>query len=463
MNSTLWCVVLLATGLAGPTHDEGAVAGETTSADDLPDLEQIQRTLTDIRGLEFKKPVPALRQSRQDVAGMVDEWIEEVLPADRVEQIEQGMRRLGMLTGPISLSKSLRNLLVALPGAYYDPKRKRIVFLSELPGFMEQMAMHEMVHALQDQHFDLETLSAPYKRIVDGVPRNEDGELALRCLVEGEATYIEVLHMMGDHLAGDPESEREMFRMQASVDLDDMIRQMQAGGPGADGPDEMAVFLRALQECPAYLSHSFHAAYGQGAYLVMTLRQHGGWAAVSDAFVHPPRSTEQTLHPEKLTTDRDDPAPVTFTVLESLQDTGWTEIDAAIHGEFYLGLMLRNFGCDRHAARRAAAGWDGDLYRAYRDDAGRTLIALVTTWDSEEDAKQFLQAYDSILDRKYPKLARDNDPRAADVIYDCGGAELGAGYVARRGTEVFVVEGADRELGRRILDELKGQPIAPVD
>ncbi len=26
MNSTLWCVVLLATGLAGPMHDEGAVA-----------------------------------------------------------------------------------------------------------------------------------------------------------------------------------------------------------------------------------------------------------------------------------------------------------------------------------------------------------------------------------------------------------------------------------------------------
>ncbi len=89
----------------------------------------------------------------------------------------------------------------------------------------------------------------------------------------------------------------------------------------------------------------------------MTLRQHGGWAAVSDAFVHPPRSTEQTLHPEKLTTDRDDPTPVTFTVLESLQGTGWTEIDAAIHGEFYLGLMLRNFGCEGHAARRAAAGW----------------------------------------------------------------------------------------------------------
>ena len=88
MNSTLWCVVVLATGLAGPTHDEGAVAGATTSADDLPDLEQIQRTLTDIRGLEFKKPVAALRQSRQDVAGMVDEWIEEVLPTDRVEQIE---------------------------------------------------------------------------------------------------------------------------------------------------------------------------------------------------------------------------------------------------------------------------------------------------------------------------------------------------------------------------------------
>jgi hypothetical protein len=463
MNSTLACVVLLAIGLAGPTRDEGAVAGETTSADDLPDLEQIQRTLTGIRGLEFKKPVPALRQSREDVATFVDEWIEEVLPADRVQQIEQGMHRLGMLTEPISLSMSLRNLLIALPGAYYDSKRKRIVFLSELPGFMELMATHEMVHALQDQHFDLETLSAPYKRIVDGEPRNEDGELALRCLVEGEATYIEVRHMMGEHLAGDPETEREMFRMQASVDFDDMLKQMEAGGPGADGPDEMAVFMRALRECPAYLSHSFHTAYGQGAYLVLTLRQHGGWAAVSDAFAHPSRSTEQALHPEKLTTDRDEPTHITFTMLESLKGTGWTEIDAAIHGEFYLGLMLRNFGCDVHAARRAAAGWDGDLYRAYRDDAGRTLVALVTTWDSEGDATQFLQAYDSILDRKYPQLVRDDDPAAADVIYDCGGAELGAGYAARRGTEVFVVEGADRELGRRILDELKGLPIDRVD
>ena len=63
------------------------MAGETTSADNLPDLERIQRTVTGIRGLEFKKSVPAVRQSREDLAAFVDEWMEEVLPADRVETV----------------------------------------------------------------------------------------------------------------------------------------------------------------------------------------------------------------------------------------------------------------------------------------------------------------------------------------------------------------------------------------
>jgi hypothetical protein len=67
----------------------------------------------------------------------------------------------------------------------------------------------------------------------------------------------------------------------------------------------------------------------------------------------------------------------------------WTRIDAAVHGEFYLGMWLQAMGASNLDARRAAAGWDGGIYSAFRNEAGDVLVVLATTWDDADQARQF--------------------------------------------------------------------------
>src|SRR5439155_3817699 len=75
---------------------------------------------------------------------------------------------------------------------YYSIHDKTLYLYNDLSGAYEQgVLIHEMVHALQDQHFDLGKLKARLHVANHG----SDAERALAALIEGDATYtmIEVL------------------------------------------------------------------------------------------------------------------------------------------------------------------------------------------------------------------------------------------------------------------------------
>jgi hypothetical protein len=58
-------------------------------------------------------------------------------------------------------------------------------------------------------------------------------------------------------------------------------------------------------------------------------------------------------------------------------------------GEAWLDSMLWVLGSVD--ADRAAAGWDGGLYRAWTD-GDRVAVVLKTVWDTSADAREFAQA-----------------------------------------------------------------------
>src|SRR5262249_15149519 len=115
--------------------------------------------------------------------------------------------------------------------------------------------IHEMVHALQDQHFGLAQLH----------PKSfgSDAELALAALVEGDATFtmIELL-------------KKDQPRVTAMLDA-----------PLEKAKDIQQAFL-----------------YAQGARYVKALKERGGWEAVNAAYKFPPRSMAAVLHPEGVKT-----------------------------------------------------------------------------------------------------------------------------------------------------------------
>jgi hypothetical protein len=157
--------------------------------------------------------------------------------------------------------------------ALYDRGRHTIVFVDNrltLDGPTEVILAHEFVHALQDQHF--------YRHEVDDLAAANEGDwhlswdadLALRALVEGDATVA--------------------MRQYAAMSPD--LREPWAAyrGEGAESTDG---------RLPDGLRKEYAFPYEAGAAFVEALVADGGWEAVNEAYSRPPTTTEQILHPDK--------------------------------------------------------------------------------------------------------------------------------------------------------------------
>lgn len=139
---------------------------------------------------------------------------------------------------------------------YYSLKDKTLYVYDDIKESYERgVLIHEMVHALQDQHFGLKKL---HESAFAG-----EADLALAALIEGDATYT-------------------------------MIEVLKAEQP------RVAAILEAPLEKAKDLQNAF--LYGQGARYVKALKERGGWGAVNRAYRFPPRTTAAVLHPEGVKT-----------------------------------------------------------------------------------------------------------------------------------------------------------------
>jgi hypothetical protein len=128
--------------------------------------------------------------------------------------------------------------------------------------------------------------------------------------------------------------------------------------------------------------------YDAGMAFIRHLVEAGGTAQVDEALTTFPVSTEQILHPERWPNDV--PQPVDVAHLGPALGDGWRDLDVMTVGEAWLQLMLA-LRLDAGDAERAAAGWDGGLYRAWTDGT-HTAVIMRTVWDSTADAQEFFDA-----------------------------------------------------------------------
>jgi uncharacterized iron-regulated protein len=135
---------------------------------------------------------------------------------------------------------------------YYSIKEKTLYLYEDIAGTYERgVLIHEMVHALQDQHFGLAKLHQ--------ADFGSDAELALAALIEGDATFtmIEVL-------------KQDQPKVAAMLDTS---------------------LEKAKNPRNAFL-------YGLGARYVKGLKDKGGWASVNARYKLPPRTTATILNPQ---------------------------------------------------------------------------------------------------------------------------------------------------------------------
>jgi tetratricopeptide (TPR) repeat protein len=317
---------------------------------------------------------------------------------------------LGVVDPELDLAQLFVDISAEQVSGFYSLE-ERIFYLVDRGGSTttDQMTLaHEYTHALQDQHYDLNGL--------DQQAANSDEQLAIRALVEGDATLAMLLYA-DEH-----------------VNAFDMMQAMtEAAGVESDVLDNSPLFIRG---------HRLFA-YEGGLEFVSALHDRGGWEAVDAAYAKPPRSTEQILHPERYRRG-DDPIDVTLPDLAGALGGQWQEADREVMGELALRLFLQEH-VGPSLAELAAEGWGGDGYVLLRQgQEGPYLVVMKTVWDDPKEADQFWTIFQIAMGHR-----RDYDEVVTSLVGERDGvwwqSDAAMTYGRQDGQTVWVVIGPDAQ------------------
>jgi hypothetical protein len=361
----------LALGLCAPAR------AQSPAPDLLAEARAIAREMAGIRGLAIRHPIEFEVSDRATVTEYARASLSDQMPPGQWETYETLLVHTGMIPPGTDLQDLVLRLYAEQIAGYYDPARKTFYLADWLPRLLQRgVVAHEVTHALQDQHFDLE-------RWLSAMSPTEDGALARAAIAEGDAMAAMIAYLLEPVGAG-------------IQDLPPLSNLLEEGSAG------MAAGYPTFDAAPQALQQLLLFPYVEGSGFVREALARGGWNEVNRLYRDPPASTEQILHPDRYFEARDEPRSVSLPPDAALP-AGLTE---GSWGEFGTRLALAATLADTALAAVAASGWDGDRYGLWRDPSGVTRYVWVTLWDSPEIAERFADAYaQAALDRA-PASAR---------------------------------------------------------
>lgn len=343
----------------------------------------IQQQVTERRELDLLADAPlTLASGRELQAFLMSRFQEEYTP-EQLRRYLVFLRALDLAPLGLDLQAALRDYWLNWIGGYYNVIDGSInIVVRAGDGARDALTIpqqviyvHEIVHALQDQHFDLERIIADANR--DG---NRDRRLAIHALFEGDANTITM----------------DFLRRLSAADSEAVNRAFAAHRETMPDPQLPPVIIEAI-EFP----------YRQGAIFIAELIAALGWEGVNQALRdNPPQTTEQIYHPQAFLT-REGAMPVSMPDQGEIIGAAWRKAYDGPVGEFFLRQHLQVYLAEFQAVD-LASGWGGDRMRIFTNETDEQLIwALYQKWDTPHDAQEFARGYQHLLDRRYRQISND--------------------------------------------------------
>lgn len=350
------------------------LAGDDSSYPDAwdPRVEEYAEVVEDERGLDFEHPIDVDFLSEEEFKKQVTTDEEKLSDEDR-EEIERStglFRALGLVEGDLDMLDTMNELQQAGIVGYYSYEDERIrIRGTELTPDVRSTIVHELTHALQDQHFDLEQQTQELEEADDSAASS-----AFQALVEGDARRIETAWR--EEL--DEEERKALDKSQT---------------------DQMADFEDDAKDIPDVLETLMAAPYAFGEALLAVATEEGGDEAVDELFESPPTTEEHQLDPWTLIGDREEP----LEVAEPELAPGEEEFDDGPFGAISWMLVL----AERIPAKQAfvaADGWGGDAFVGFERE-GVSCVRVHYRGGSAQDHEEMRGALEKWVDASPDGLA----------------------------------------------------------
>jgi hypothetical protein len=402
-------------------------------------------------GLPIKGEVKRQLTTRGAVEGYIREKFDDDEDAKRMERSEIVLKKFGMLDRDFNLKPFLLALLKEQIEAYYDPKTKTVNMLDWIaPDEQGPVLAHELTHALQDQHLDLDKWSDQTPPDVSHTASEDSDHLAKdeidtarEAVTEGQATTVmfdDILKPKGKSLVGDPE-------------VVDFIKDQMTSSENSP----------VLARAPLLLSESLLFPYKEGLSFEQDVwMDRGQKAAFAGALDRPPSSSWEIMNPREYEQGHVPPIPY-LPDIHPLVDGTYRPYDIGQVGQLDIHILAGLFGGEG-AARDLTSAWDGGLYWAGQrrnatpaEQASTKSIGFfyLSVWKTAASAQAFVHMYTDELSRKYSNLkAEKTDGKVADKgdgsAEQVFSTEEGPVVITRRGKLVFVSESFDLPLARKL-------------
>ncbi|WP_254864124.1 Hvo_1808 family surface protein [Halovivax gelatinilyticus] len=335
----------------------------------------------EIRGLTFQEVPDVDVVTREEFQEETDELFADLTERDElVENVRY--EAFLMVDRETDAVEAFEALYGGAVGGYYDPAEDQIVLVSDDLEDVEVDEVtlgHELLHALQDQHFGLE-----------GYDRETiDSDGAVNGLIEGDAVFVD-----------------EQYEARCGDEWDCLE-------PEATMPDTPEIVWGQ------YLT--LIMPYDEGPNFVEFHYEQGGWDAIDALYDEPPASTSEVIRPgeERAPVDVEpaDRSTDAWSVFEpdegpTVQRVGEVGlVSMFMHDSVERGgnsvLSIQDWaqatadGGETYVYDQSITdGWAGDGLVVYTTDAetvDESAYVWETEWTSTEQANEFLDAYLSLL------------------------------------------------------------------
>jgi hypothetical protein len=405
----------------------------------------ILKFASDDTKLPIRHEVKRKLTTREAVEKYLVEKMNDDKDAKRMERSEIVLKKFGLLDRDFQLRPFLLQLLKEQIEAYYDSKTKTVNLLDwATPETQKPVLAHELTHALQDQHVDLdkwedgtnEDVSHNVKEDNEHI-QSDEMDTAREAVLEGQAMAVYLDYALAP-------SGKSLL---TAPDIVDNVAN-------TDDTSDSPVLARA----PLVLKESLLFPYQDGLkFEQMVLKDQGQAGAFAGVLDRPPASSYEIMNPRAYMRQRKVPV-LQLPDLHPLLDADYEPYDIGVMGELDVRMLTELFGGPEMSAALTPA-WDGGIYYAVQSKKAKTeagndstasvALLYLSQWKSPQAAAVFARMYANELGKKYSNVTRDTKDEAdkTEQIYN---TNEGPVVLTTSGRMVFVSESFDLTTARKL-------------